>query len=64
MIVFMVGVGFTVNKLDSSITGAAVTSQCACFQDSDCEDNNPCTRAYCANFDDCDKAICSYVWLC
>ncbi|MBW2977427.1 hypothetical protein KY331_01135 [Candidatus Woesearchaeota archaeon] len=58
ILVFMVGVGYFVNDLHGTVTGAVVGPVCKCIEDSDCNDNNPCTEDICLYKDTCEAAIC------
>ncbi len=60
----MVGVGAMVNKMQVSITGAAVTPICECSSNLDCDDSNICTKDLCLYPETCEASLCTYEWIC
>ncbi|MBW2981843.1 hypothetical protein KY343_03080 [Candidatus Woesearchaeota archaeon] len=55
---FMAIVAVLVNNLEGEITGAVIKPQCRCIDNSDCDDNNPCTEDICLYADNCKAAVC------
>lgn len=58
MLVLMIGLGYFVNNLNGTITGAVVGKQCRCAENIDCDDNNLCTEDMCLYKEDCEAAVC------
>ena len=57
VLVIMVSVGIFIGSMDSKVTGA-VTKECECSSDFDCNDNNPCTEDICLYPETCNAAKC------
>jgi len=58
VIIVMISVGYFINRLNSTATGATVAPICKCIEDNDCNDNNPCTEDFCLYKETCEAAIC------
>ena len=56
----MIGVAFTINNLQDSVTGASVAPVCECSENIDCDDSDPATEDICLYADDCEAATCVY----
>jgi len=54
----MAVVAVVINNLEGEVTGAVIKPQCKCMDDSDCNDNNPCTEDTCLYADYCEAAVC------
>ena len=58
LLLFMLSIGFMINNLDGSITGAVVAEDCECKADSGCIDNDACTEDICLYPDNCEASLC------
>lgn len=54
----MIVVAVAINNIEGTITGATIQPVCDCIEDSDCNDNNPCTEDICLYKDNCEAALC------
>lgn len=60
VVLFMIFIAVMINNLNGEITGAAIGAQCKCAQDSDCNDNNQCTKDVCLYPEKCSTASCAH----
>ena len=51
-------IAISVNNLEGGITGAVIQPICDCTENSECNDNNPCTEDFCLYQDTCEAALC------
>ena len=58
VVLLMIIVAVFINNLQGTITSASVLSACECSEDSDCDDNHPCTEDICLYADECEASLC------
>jgi len=58
MVGLMIGIGYFVNNLNNTITGAVVGRQCRCAENLDCDDDNLCTEDVCLYKENCEASVC------
>ena len=57
VVVFMIVISLSMGGIDEKITGAAIKS-CECYENSDCNDDNPNTTDICIDKESCEKSYC------